>query len=443
MGGWWLDELGRRGLLVAVLLSGPAFAQATSSSASASPDEVIAWAGEDALSGGVVDGVEDPNQGPPEGSEPLVEAGASASLTEDALAQALPPRIGPADAPPRGATITEPAGTPPPSEATPPGKKKKAKPGPQQEDSLGEDPTALDDTPPEEVQTVRVFGRVYARASADERVKYQRTLSIPSARVGVGTSLPNLEAEVSADLADTSLLKDAFVRLADDKKRLRLYGGQFKAPFLQRRLEGSWSLPIQGRGLVDDYLTDTYELGGRRLGLMGEVRLKSLWDVRVSAGVFQGSKDELGVRTKEDLAGRVSVSPLKKRLTLGVSTYVAEALDRARRHAVAADAELKLGPLAVSGEFVTGRLPVGPFTAQLMLASWTVPMGPEWALQPVVGAEGLQLRGDVEGRGHSVVGGLNLLLGNRFRGQFQVERALRPGDAAPGLEYSLQLATRF
>ncbi|MCP3097760.1 hypothetical protein LZ198_02590 [Myxococcus sp. K15C18031901] len=443
MGGWRLDEVGRRGLLVAVLLSGPAFARQSAAGGGTSPDSVE-WRGEDDLSGGVVDGVEAPDSGPPEGAEPLEPAvAAPGGLPEEALAQALPPRIPPGDAAAPETPSVAPPGAQPPPEPSKQGKKKKAKPGTQPEDSLGEDSTALDDTPPEEVQTVRVFGRVYARASADERAEYQRNLSIPSARVGVGTSLPNLEAEVSADLADKSLLKDAFVRLADDKKRFRLYGGQFKSPFLQRRLEGSWNLPIQGRGLVDDYLTDVYELGGRRLGLMGEVRLKGLWDVRVSAGVFQGAKDELGVRTKEDLAGRISVSPLKKRLTLGVSTYVAEALDRARRHAVAADAELRLGDLSLSGEVVTGRLPVGPFTAQLMLASWLIPVSAAWALQPVVGAEGLQLRGDVEGRGHSVLGGLNVLLGNRFRGQFQVERALRPGDAAPGLEYSLQLATRF
>nr|WP_233278274.1 hypothetical protein [Myxococcus stipitatus] len=392
-------------------MSGPVLA--------ATPD-----AAEDSLSGGVVDGVEPSDSDPPEGSEPLEPASA---LPDDAMAQLVPPD---------SSVPTEPAAP------AAPAKKKKSKPGPQQEDSMGEDSTALDDTPADEVQRVRVFGRVYARASADEREKYQRSLSIPSARVGVGTSLPNLEAEVSADLADSSLLKDAFVRLADDAKRFRLYGGQFKAPFLQRRLEGSWSLPIQGRGLVEDYLGE-YELGGRRLGLMGEVRLKSLWDVRVSAGVFQGSKDELGVRTKEDIAGRVSVRPLGKMLTLGVSTYVAEAMDRARRHAVAADAEWRSGAWSVTGEVVTGRLPVGPFTAQLLLASWTVPVTAEWALQPVAGVEGLQLGGDVEGRGHSMLGGLNLLLGSRFRGQFQVERALRPGDEAPGLEYSLQLATRF
>ncbi|MCP3060683.1 hypothetical protein LXT21_18010 [Myxococcus sp. K38C18041901] len=440
MGGCRWDELGRRGLLVAVLVGGPAWATPASEGAEASGSA----ASVDALSGGVVDGVEPVDSGPPEGSEPLES---TPSLTEGALAQALPPRIQPGDAGdavrPTPTTSAAPTVEPAEAAAAAKKKKKKRKPGAQQEDSIGEDSTALDDTPDDEIQTVRVFGRVYAQASADEREKFARTLSINSARVGVATSLPNLEAEVSADLADSTILKDAFVRLSDDNKRFRLYGGQFKSPFLQRRLEGAWSLPIQGRGLVEDYLGDVHELGGRRLGFMGEVRLKGLWDLRISAGAFQGSRDELGARTKEDLAGRITVRPLKKMLTLGFSTYVAEALDRARRHAVAADAELRFGGFNVKGEAVTGRLPVGPFTAQLLLASWTLPVTTEWALQPVVGAEGLQLRGNVEGRGHSLLGGLNLLLGSRFRGQFQVERALRPGDEAPGLEYSLQLATRF
>jgi hypothetical protein len=67
----------------------------------------------------------------------------------------------------------------------------------------------------------------------------------------------------------------------------------------------------------------------------------------------------------------------------------------------------------------------------------------EWAVQPVVGAEALQLRGDVEGQGWSALGGVNILFMDSFKAQLQVERALRPGDATPGLEYSLQLATRF
>ncbi|WP_163996853.1 hypothetical protein [Pyxidicoccus caerfyrddinensis] len=439
MGGWRFDERARRGLLAAVLLGMPALASAGATA----PEEVASStdAEEDTLSGGVVDGVEGTGGGEPAGAATEGPTGDdSGEVMEGALAEAVPAQgrpeeqvspVGPV--PGKSEPVSEKQGK----------KKKKAKPGEPQDESLGENPDAVDDTAAEDKQNLRVFGRVYARASADERQKYQRTLSIPSARVGVSTSLSNLEAEVTADLADKSILKDAFVRLADDSKRFRLYGGQFKSPFLQRSLESSWDLPVVSRGLVEDYLTEVHQLGGRRLGLMGEMRLKDAWGLKLSAGFFEGAKDEAGVRMKEDVAARLSIRPFKA-LTVGVSTYVAEALEVVRKHAVAADAELSLGALALTGEVVTGRLPLGPFTAQLLLAHYTLPVGgDEWALQPVAGFEALQLRGDVEGKGHSLVGGLNVLLGDRFKAMFQAERALRPGDEAAALEYSLQLATRF
>ncbi len=309
------------------------------------------------------------------------------------------------------------------------------------EEEVGEPELPLDE---EEEPRVRAFGRVFARVSADERDEYVRALSIPSARVGVAASLPHLKAEVSADLSAREPLRDAYVRLADGDKRLLLYGGQFRSPFLARSLESRWELPLMQRGLVEDYLTETQRMGGRRLGLMGEVRLKEAWNLTVSGGLFQGAKDEeLGTRTGEDAALRVRARPMKG-LTVGASTWLSEVFDGTRRHAVAADATLRWKGLAVSGEYVTGRLSTGPFTAQLGLASFTLPIGEtEWALQPVAGAEVLQLHGTVLARGYSLVGGLNLLLSDHFKAQLHAERALRAGDEAAGFEYSLQLATRF
>lgn len=291
---------------------------------------------------------------------------------------------------------------------------------------------------------VRPFGRVYARVSADEREDYARALSLPSARVGLAASLSHLDAEVSADLSSKSLLKDAFVRVADGKKRLRLYGGQFKAPFLARELEPSWQLPVPGRGLVANYLVDTNHLGGRRLGLMGEMSLQHAWRLKVSGGVFQGTKDEeLGTRAGEDAALRVSVRPLET-LTLGASGYVTRVFQGALNYAATADAALRLGALQLSGEYVNGRLPAGPFSAQLGLTSYTLPVGEEgWAVQPVVGAEMLQLRGPLKAQGYAFLGGLNVLYAEHFKAQLQAEHALRAGDEAPGFEYLLQLATRF
>jgi hypothetical protein len=320
-------------------------------------------------------------------------------------------------------------------------KKKKAKVEPLGESSEAAE-TASDEEEEEASRSVRLFGRVFARASADGREDYSRSLSVPSARVGVNATFKYVEAEVSADLSSKKPLKDAFIRLADGDKRLRLHAGQFKAPFLARELESTWGLPLMRRGLVDDYLTETHQLGGRRLGLMGEVRLKEAWGLKVSVGLFEGSKDELGQRTSEDAAARVTVRPFKA-LTVGASSYMAQVLEGTQRHAVAADGTLHLGALELSAELVTGRLGVGPFTAQLGLASYTLPLGHEWALQPLAGAEALQLRGDVVGRGWAAVGGLNVLFSDSFKAQLQAERALRPGDEAPGTKFSLQLATRF
>ncbi len=394
--GWRLDELGWRGLLAAVLLSAPAWAR---------------------------DG------------EPASEDAQDADAEPVMVAEVTP----------SGAAATEASKANP--VAPKKGEKKKDK---VQEESLGEDPDAVDDASAqaEEKQgpEVRIFGRVFARASADERDEYVRSLGIPDARVGVGAAYGNVEAEVTADLSSKNILKDAFVRLADDAKRFRLYGGQFKAPFLARELESTWRLPMINRGLVNEYLVETHELGGRRFGLMGEMRLKKVWDLKVSAGLFQGGEGAAGEQLGEDASVRVSVEPFNlKWLTLGASTYLGEVLEGTRRHAAAADATLRLGQFALSAEYVTGQLPLGPFDAQLATASYALPLDAagEWALQPVLGAESLQLRGDIAGQGWAALGGINILFADSFKAQFQVERALRPGDAAPGLEYSLQLATRF
>ena len=297
--------------------------------------------------------------------------------------------------------------------------------------------------PEEEGPRVRVSGRVYARASADERDDYARDLGVSEARVGLEARYRNLEAEVTADLSSRALLKDAYVRLADDSKRLRVYAGQFKAPFLARKLQSSWSLPLIRRGLVDDYLVETHQLGGRRMGIMGEVKLKSAFDLRASVGVFRGAEDEFGEAASEDVSARVAVQPWKA-LTLGASSYFTEAFAGVRNYAGAMDATLELGALGLSAEASAGRLPVGPFLAQTVLASYTLPLGSgPWAVQPLVGGELLQLRGEQASRGHAIVGGANVLYAELFKAQLQLERALRPGDEVPGLELSLQLATRF
>jgi hypothetical protein len=356
-----------------------------------------------------------------------------------ALADDLPPNL----EPPAGASpVSAPNTSPRPAPVTGPDVEPPRAGGPARE-PLSEGGEGLLGDSTKKGLRVRPFGRVYARMSADEREQYVRSLSIPSARVGLAASLSRVDAEVTADLSSKSILKDAFVRVANDAKQLRLYGGQFKAPFLERELESSWALPVVRRGLVANYLEDTHHLGGRRLGLMGEVDLKKAWRLRVSGGVFEGAKDVNGNRLGEDAAMRVSVRPVKP-LTLGVSTYLTEVFAGTRQHALATDAALRLGPLELSGEFVRGRIAPGPFQGGLALASYVLPLGLEgWAVQPLAGAELLRLVGPSRAGGYALVGGINILYSQHFKAQLQVEHALRPGDELAGLEYSFQLATRF
>lgn len=406
--GRWVEK-GRRGLLATVLLLG------TPALAAEPAPEAEAW-------------------------QPEVDA------AQPEVAAAQPEEVAALN-PEEVATLSPEVAAPTPAQVeVPPQPEKQKEPKPKRAEPLSEggEGTSAND---EETTGLRVvpFGRVFARVSADEREQYARSLSIADARVGLAASLPHVEAEVTADLSSKSLLKDAFVRVADGKKRLRLYGGQFKAPFLARELQSAWRLPVIRRGLVADYLEDTQNLGGRRLGLMGEVSLKEAWKLKVSGGVFQGTKDEdTGIRASEDAALRASVRPFKA-LTLGASTYFAQAFEGARTYALAGDAVLRLGGLEVTGEYVNGHLPTGPFAAQLGLASYTLPLPlvEGLAVQPVAGAEMMQLLGPLKARGYALVGGFNVLYSEHFKAQLQAEHALRPGDEASGFEYSLQLATRF
>ncbi len=290
---------------------------------------------------------------------------------------------------------------------------------------------------------VKLFGRVLARMESDQRAEYARDLSIPQARLGVEAAIPNALAVVSADVASKSLLKDAFVRVHDVEQRYRLYAGQFKAPFLARELESTWELPRIGRGLVDDYLVETQELGGRRLGAMAEV--KPGWHgLKISAGMFRGSLDELGARTSEDASARVQLNPLKKVLTLGVSTYLAEVFDGTRRFGAAADATARLGGFRLTGEGVLGRLPVGDYQAGIMLLRYDLVLGGgEWLIQPEVNAELLQLQTPARSRGWSLGGGVNVAYLDRVKVQLQWERAFQPGDVVPGNALAVQVGARF
>ncbi|MCI0572448.1 MAG: OprO/OprP family phosphate-selective porin [Myxococcaceae bacterium] len=293
-------------------------------------------------------------------------------------------------------------------------------------------------------------GRVFARLSADERADYARTVSIPSARVGVTAEWGLVDAEVSTELTSSRLLRDAFVRMRDGSESLRVTAGQFKAPFMARALESSWNLPLQSRGLVEDYVVEAHGLGGRRPGVMVEARSTPWARLRASLGVFRGQRDELGTSQGEDVAARLTARPVKG-LEVGASGYSADvdgAAGARRRWAGGGDITASFRRINLMAELLTGRLAVGRFLSQSALA-WVdvrLPRLAQWTLQPVVGAEALQVSGTGEvagGQGWSLLGGVNTLYGDRVKVLLQVERSFRPDDERPGTSVGLQLAARF
>lgn len=288
---------------------------------------------------------------------------------------------------------------------------------------------------------IQVGGSLYVGVGADERQGWGRDLALDRARIEVRGSMPGLLTVIEADVADPRPLKDAFVRL-DGPATTRLTAGRFKAPFLERETASSWRLPLVTRGVVNDYLSDRNELGGRRIGAVGEVRP---WAgaLELSAGVFQGtaSGDE---KPPQDYVARAALRVVRG-VEVGAAGYQAgrSGPDASRRQAGSAFASLDAGPLALSVEAVAGRVEQGSFTAGLGLVEYTVRLGKAFRVTPVAGVEALRLRAPAAGTGSGAVAGAVLGFGQGLKLKVQGERARRPGETAPANAIAVQLATRF
>lgn len=289
---------------------------------------------------------------------------------------------------------------------------------------------------------VEVHGRIYMGIGADERDAWSRELGMREARIELQARLPRILTVIEADLSSRELLKDAFLRV-DAPASVRIQAGRFKAPFSARRLESSWRLPLVGRGLVNDYVVERNGLGGRRLGATAAVRP---WEGRleVVGGAFVGTTDPDGgeERTADDLAARISGRPFPF-LEAGGTAYRAARDEEPAREAATAYLALDLGRLETTVEGMTGSLRQGRFVAGTALASFTIRAGPTLRVAPMAGAEALELRGDVAGRGHAAILGAVLSWGDGLKVKVQGERARRPGDEGIAHDVALEIATRF
>jgi hypothetical protein len=289
----------------------------------------------------------------------------------------------------------------------------------------------------------RIYGRLLANTTADERSLYERQFNVTDARIGASANpFEWLQTVLEVDASSHAPIKDAYGRFRDSSHRYRLYLGQFKTPFTARYEESNWELPLVDRGVVDDFLQKAGFVG-HRIGLMVERKAKGKHDaLSFRAALLQGADDDAGIHTDEDTAARVEYR-LFKPLTVGVGAYWGGLASGPHRHAVTLDSTLRVRDLRVTAELTHGQAWPGGFSTGTALASYDIPLNDsgEWVLQPVAAAEGIRVATGM--MGYSARAGSNLLIGNSFKVMLQGEYALRWQETWSGKAVVLGFGARF
>jgi hypothetical protein len=289
---------------------------------------------------------------------------------------------------------------------------------------------------------VEVHGRFHTGVSMDERDDWSRELGLREARIAVEARLGQALTVVEADLASRTPIKDAYLQL-DGPFATRLVAGRFKAPFSERRVVSSWKLPLIGRGLVNEYVAERNAIGGRRLGVVGEVRP---WGrrVRLEGGVFASDPGDANDGQAEDYAARVELKPWRW-LEVGGSGYRAAPVEGGpTREAGAAHLKLELGPVATTVEGMIGSVAAGRFRAATAVATYTLEfLERRLRVAPLAAAEVLQLDDGSGGQGHAAIAGAVISWAGGLKLKVQGERARRPGDTDEATALALELGTKF
>ena len=289
----------------------------------------------------------------------------------------------------------------------------------------------------------RVYGRILANTTADERSLYERQFNVTDARIGASAEpFDWLQTVLEVHASSHAPIKDAYGRFRDPSHRYRLYAGQFKTPFTARYEESNWELPLVNRGVVDDFL---HKAGfvDHRIGVMIERKAKNKHDrLSFRAALLQGADDDAGIHTGEDAAGRVEYRVLKS-LTVGAGGYWGGLTGQFHRHSLSFDSTLRMRALRVTAEVTHGQGWPGAFSTGTALVSYDIPVDDsgEWVLQPVVAAEGIRVPAAT--MGYSARAGMNLLIGDTFKVMLQGEHALRPQETWSGKAVILAFGARF
>ena len=189
--------------------------------------------------------------------------------------------------------------------------------------------------------------RLLLGIGADEREAWARRYGVQQARLGVALRERIYRVEVEADLAESSVLNDAWIELRAAQP-LRFRVGRFKEPFGLFRLESSWDLPLPERPEIAK-AAEELGFGGRDLG--AAVR----WDLaffELRAGLFQGTG--VGAEAPQETGIlRLTAAPVSF-LELGTSLGRRALFDGGDGNAIGFDARL------AAWGFVAPHRPQGP-----------------------------------------------------------------------------------
>lgn len=282
-----------------------------------------------------------------------------------------------------------------------------------------------------------VKGTVFVRArhrtvgDADPTTR----LDLNRARLSLKLSYGELlKLKISPDLDEAPYLADAYLEVRPlDELRVRV--GQQKVPFGQLEWRSRWEIPTVNRGIVTNQLSRRLGFSDRRVGALGEVRIKA-WPLKPSLEL--GAFDNGDVNDRYDVAARFSVKPLKG-ADVAVAYYRREEAKISGGAGQAGQLSLEYDKRRVwiLAEVLIGRarrltldgVPIdqdATFLGARAIVAYSFKFD-AFRAQPYLGGElldpGLKTTSDL---GYSVRGGVNLLFWERLRVSLEAERTQGP-----------------
>ena len=306
---------------------------------------------------------------------------------------------------------------PPADEPTPPAEET-TKPPAQEERSL--------------LDRIRPRARLLLGVDADEREEWARRYGVQQARLGITLREELYRVEVEADLAETSVLNDAWIELRAAKPfRFRI--GRFKEPFGLFRTESSWDLPIPERPAYAKAAQDL-GFGGRDLGATLRYDLAFF---ELQAGLFQGTG--VGAEAPQETGiVRLTAAPFSF-VELGTSLGRRAIFDGGDGNAIGFDAKLALLGFGVLAEWQeasnVGRKLIERGGAVLL--SRRMAIDEKFWFEPALGADSL------EGSGNGLAAGVGVGLEDRFVARVALRRAPRGEENEEATKVALQMGVQL